>query len=128
MTRFAFDHVHLRSPDPDVTGQWFEDHLEAKRVRRVEGPNSLRVILDLGGLNLFIDRVPAGTPSVPPAPFLGIEHLALAVKGIDALVEELRGKDVRIVMEPNNPNPTTRIAFIEGPENVRVELLERSAA
>lgn len=128
MTRFAFDHVHLRSPDPDATGQWFVDVLEAKPVRRVEGPNSLRVILDLGGLNLFIDRVPAGTPSVPPAPFLGIEHLALAVTGVDAIIEDLRGKGVRIVIEPNNPNPTTRIAFIEGPENVRVELLERKPA
>ena len=126
MSRFAFDHVHLRSPDPDVTGAWFTDNLEAVHVRRQEGPGSLRVVLDLGGLNLFIDRVPASTPGVPPAPFLGIEHLALAVKGIDAIVEELRGKGVRIVMEPNNPNPTTRIAFIEGPENVRVELLERS--
>ncbi|WP_424136824.1 VOC family protein [Roseomonas chloroacetimidivorans] len=126
MTRFAFDHVHLRSPDPDATGAWFVEMLEAKQVRRLEGPNSLRVILDFGGLNLFIERVPPNTPSPPPAPFMGIEHLALAVKGIDAIVEELRGKGVRIVMEPNNPNPTTRIAFIEGPENVRVELLERS--
>jgi len=128
MSRFAFDHVHLRSPDPDATGAWFVQVLEAKQIRRQEGPGSLRVVLDLGGLNLFIDRVPAETPGVPPAPFLGIEHLALAVTGIDALVEELRGKGARIVMEPNNPNPTTRIAFLEGPENVRVELLERKSA
>ncbi|MCR0981761.1 VOC family protein [Roseomonas populi] len=126
MPQFAFDHVHLRSPDPDVTGAWFVDHLGAVHVRRQEGPSSLRVVLDLGGLNLFVDRVPGDTPSPPKAPFMGIEHLALAVKGIDAVVEELRGKGVRIVVEPNNPNPTTRIAFIEGPENVRVELLERS--
>jgi lactoylglutathione lyase len=126
--QFAFDHVHLRSPDPDATAAWFVDALEAKQVRRQEGPTSLRVVLDLGGLSLFIDRVPAGTHGTPPAPFLGIEHLALAVTGIDAVVEELRAKGVRIVMEPNNPNPTTRIAFLEGPENVRVELLERSPA
>ncbi|MFC7734900.1 VOC family protein [Roseomonas sp. GCM10028921] len=127
MTRFTFDHVHLRSPDPDATGAWFVDHFEAKHLRRQEGPASLRVVVDLGGLHLFIDRVPESTPSPPPAPFQGIEHLALAVTGIDAIVEELRGKGVRIVVEPNNPNPTTRIAFVEGPENVRVELLERSA-
>ena len=126
MTRFAFDHVHLRSPDPDATAAWFVESFEARHVRRQETPTSLRVVLDLGGLNLFIDRVPEGTPSVPPAPFLGIEHLALAVTGIDAVVEELRAKGVRIVIEPNNPNPTTRIAFVEGPERVRVELLERA--
>jgi catechol 2,3-dioxygenase-like lactoylglutathione lyase family enzyme len=126
MTRFAFDHVHLRSPDPDATGAWFVDHLEAKPKGRVEGPTSLRVMLELGGLNLFIDRVPATTPGTPPAPFLGIEHLAVAVTGIDEIIEEMRGEGVRVVVDPYDIRPGTRIAFIEGPENVRVELLERS--
>jgi len=122
---FTFDHVHLRSPDPDATGAWFTGMLGARHVRRQEGTDSLRVVLDLGGLNLFIERVPASTPGTPPAPFLGIEHLALAVTGIDAVVEEIRAKGGRVVVEPRDANPTTRIAFLEGPENVRVELLER---
>ena len=125
MTRFAFDHVHLRSPDPDATAAWFTDHLEARPKARNEGPSGLRVVLDLGGVDLFIDRVPAATPGTPPAPFLGIEHLALAVTGIDAVVEAMRGQGVRITTEPFDIRPGTRIAFIEGPESVRVELLER---
>ena len=126
MSRFAFDHVHLRSPDPDATAAWFVEHLTAEPKGRNEGPTSLRVMLDLGGVNVFIDRVPASTPANPPAPFLGIEHLALTVSGIDAIIEDLRAKGVRVVMEPNDVRPGTRIAFIEGPENVRVELLQRS--
>ncbi|WP_043836082.1 VOC family protein [Muricoccus aerilatus] len=126
MARFAFDHVHLRSPDPDATAAWFVEHLTAEKKGRNEGPTSLRVTLDLGGVDIFIDRVPATTPGNPPAPFLGIEHLAVTVKGIDAVIEEMRSKGVRVVMEPNDVRPGTRIAFIEGPENVRVELLERS--
>lgn len=126
MARFAFDHVHLRSPDPDATAAWFVEHLTAEQKARNEGPTSLRVTLDLGGVNVFIDRVPATTPGCPPAPFMGIEHLAVTVKGIDAVIEEMRSKGVRVVVEPNDVRPGTRIAFIEGPENVRVELLERS--
>jgi len=126
MARFAFDHIHLRSPDPDATAAWFVEHLTAEQTGRNEGPTSLRVILDLGGVNIFIDRVPATTPGNPPAPFLGIEHLAVTVTGIDAVIEEMRSKGVRVVVEPNDVRPGTRIAFIEGPENVRVELLERS--
>ena len=126
MARFAFDHVHLRSPDPDATAAWFVEHLTAEQKGRNEGPASLRVTLDLGGVDVFIDRGPAATPSCPPAPFLGIEHLAVTVKGIDAVIEGMRSKGVRVVVEPNDVRPGTRIAFIEGPENVRVELLERS--
>jgi catechol 2,3-dioxygenase-like lactoylglutathione lyase family enzyme len=126
MPRFTFDHIHLRSPDPDATGRWYVETLEARQVGRMEGTGSLRVTLDLGGLAVFIDRVPAGTAFPPPTPFLGVEHLALAVTAIDAVVEELRGKGVRIVTEPTSPRPGVRIAFIEGPERVLIELLERS--
>ena len=125
MSRFAFDHVHLRSPDPDATAAWFVEHFDCAQKGRNEGPSSLRVMLDLGGVNVFIDRVPASTPGNPPAPFLGIEHLAVAVTGIDAIIEEMRAKGVRVVVEPNDVRPGTRIAFVEGPENVRVELLQR---
>ena len=126
MTRFAFDHIHLRSPDPDATAAWFTENLEAPQKARNEGPSSLRVVLDFGGVDLFIDRVPAATPGTPPAPFLGIEHLAVAVTGIDAIVEAMRARGVRITTAPFDIRPGTRIAFIEGPENVRVELLERT--
>ena len=126
MSRFAFDHLHLRSPDPDATAAWFVEHLDCAKKGRNEGPSSLRVMLDFGGVDIFIDRVPASTPGNPPAPFLGIEHLAVAVSGIDTIIEEMRAKGVRVVMEPNDVRPGTRIAFVEGPENVRVELLQRS--
>jgi hypothetical protein len=38
---------------------------------------------------------------------------------------ELRTKDVKFLMEPTVINPTTRICFIEAPDGVSVELLER---
>ena len=34
-------------------------------------------------------------------------------------------KDVKFLMEPTVINPTTRICFIEAPDGVSVELLER---
>ena len=43
----------------------------------------------------------------------------------DALCAELRTKDVKFLMEPTVINPTTRICFIEAPDGVSVELLER---
>ena len=40
-------------------------------------------------------------------------------------VEELRSKGAEIVVEPHEIRPGVKIAFVRGPENVRIELLER---
>ncbi|WP_426958887.1 VOC family protein [Muricoccus radiodurans] len=126
MPKLTLDHVHLRSPDPEATGRWYETVLEARRTAPTD-PKSGRVTVAVGGLNIFIDRVPAETAGTPPAPFLGLEHLAFTVQGIDAAVEAMRAQGVTIQNGPLDVRPGVRIAFIVGPENVLIELLERTA-
>ena len=45
---------------------------------------------------------------------------------LDAL-PQLKAKGVVFTMEPNTIRPGVRIAFLRAPENVSIELLERSA-
>ena len=33
MPTFTFDHVHLRTPDPEATAQWFERMFGAEIIR-----------------------------------------------------------------------------------------------
>ena len=128
MARFKSDHLHLRSPSPEAAARFYVEVLEATEVTRQKNGEALRIILDLGGLPLYIDQVPASTVSAPPAPFIGIEHIGLAVTGLDEIVAELKGKGVRFLAETSSPRPGIKITFIEGPDGVRIELLERSAA
>jgi len=46
----------------------------------------------------------------------------------DAFCAGLRAKGVKFSMEPTDINPTTRIAFIDAPDGVSIELLSRKAA
>jgi catechol 2,3-dioxygenase-like lactoylglutathione lyase family enzyme len=56
----------------------------------------------------------------------GVDHFGMRVRGdFDAFCAELRGKGVEFSMEPTDFNPTTRIAFINAPDGVSVELLNR---
>ncbi len=125
--QITLDHVHLRSPDPEATGAWYERLMGGTRTTPTD-PKTGRVVVVLGGLSLFIDRVPADTPAPPPAPFLGLEHLAFTVVGINAEVERLRAAGVTIQNGPLDVRPGVRIAFLYGPENVLIELLERTTA
>jgi catechol 2,3-dioxygenase-like lactoylglutathione lyase family enzyme len=81
----------------------------------------------LGGLRLLIDEVPSETQPAPRPLFIGIEHIGLQVQNLDEAAAKLRAKGAQFLMEPNSPRPGLRIAFVQGPDSIRIELLERSA-
>ncbi len=124
MAAFTFDHIHLRSPDPEATAAFYQRVFGAE-IR----PGPQRIDIKLGGQAIFVSPVnePA-TGEAPSAPYRGLEHIGLAVKDIDAVVAEMKAKGVTFTMEPTTIRPGVRIAFLRGPENVSIELLERSAA
>lgn len=127
MAKFGFDHIHLRSPDPEATATWFERMLGAEVIRSMPGGKS-RIDLKLGGQDIFIAQTD-GTVAAPPAsPYQGLDHFGLIVEGLDAAAAELKAKGVEFTMEPKQARPGVRIAFIKGPQNISIELLERSAA
>jgi lactoylglutathione lyase len=118
----TWDHVHLRSPDPEATAAWLEDILGGEIIR---GPG--RIDVKLGGANVFIAPVTAGggvnTP--PVTPYQGLDHFGLTVKDIDAVAAEIKAKGVEFTKEPTTIRPGVRICFIRGPQGISIELLER---
>jgi catechol 2,3-dioxygenase-like lactoylglutathione lyase family enzyme len=128
MAEYRCDHVHLRSADAESAARFYTDMFGAQPVFRRMVDGMLRIALDLSGLTLFIDQVPAGTPTAPRPPFIGIEHICLAVKGLDEAAAELRRKGVAFVVEPRELRPGVRYAFIEAPDGIRLELIDRSGA
>ena len=127
MPRFGFDHIHLRRPDPEATARWYERMLGAEVIRTTQDGKP-RIDLKIGGQSIFIAQAEDGTVGAPPdSPHQGLDHFGLIVAqgGLDAVAAELKAKGVRFTLEPKEARPGLRIAFIRGPENVAIELLER---
>jgi lactoylglutathione lyase len=123
---YKWDHIHLRSPDPEATAAWFERMLGAQVIRStVDGKP--RIDLKLGGADVFIMPVGPGDPVNPPpvTPYQGLDHFGLTVSGVDAVAAELKAKGVAFTMEPRTIRPGLRICFLRGPQGVSIELLER---
>ena len=118
----TWDHVHLRSPDPEATAGWLENVLGGEIVR---GPG--RIDVRLGGANIFIAKVEPGDPvnAPPTTPYQGLDHFGLTVKDIDAVAAEIKAKGVEFTREPTTIRPGVRICFIRGPQGISIELLER---
>ena len=102
---YTWDHIHLRSPDPEATAAWFERMLGAQVIRStVEGKP--RIDLKLGGADVFIMPVAPGDPvnPAPVTPYQGLDHFGLQVSGIDAVAAELRAKGAEFTMDvPDHP-------------------------
>ena len=124
MPQLAFDHIHLRCPNPEATAVWFEEKLGAKVLRTMQ-MGKPRVDLKLGGIDIFLLPEGEGAAGAPNAPYLGIDHFGFSVTGLDAYVAGLKAKGVTFTMEPTTPRPGIRICFIRGPENISIEILER---
>lgn len=129
MAHFTFEHIHLRSPDPEATAAFYETMFGAEVIRSVVG-GAPRIDLKLGGMDVFIAPAAPGSDvaAAPGHPHLGLDHIGLHVREIDAVVAALKAKGAVFTMEPNTIRPGLRIAFLRGPEDVSIELLERSPA
>lgn len=122
---FTFDHMHIRVPDPDKTADWFGRVFGAEVIRTMQHGQP-RVDVKLGGAFIFIAPCGGNTNANPPNPYQGLDHFGLTVKGIDAVVADLKTKGVTFTVEPHEVRPGTRIAFLKTPDGVLIELLERS--
>jgi len=130
MAEFAYDHVHLRSPNPDETAAYYERMFGAQIIKSVMSNGIERTDMNLGGVMVFIAQVPEGAElsNKREGSFVGLDHLGLRVTNIDAVCDELKAKGAEFTVEPKTIRPGVRIAFVRGPQNVLIELLDREAA
>lgn len=120
--QLTWDHVHIRTPDPDATARWFAEMLGAEIV-----PSPARIDVRLGGNSIFLTPVSAGDGinPAPVTPYQGLDHFGLAVQGLDALVADLKAKGVQFSEDVRQVRPGLRVCFIRGPHGISIELLER---
>ena len=128
MPAYTYDHIHLRSRDPMSTARYYQNMFDAKIIESVQSDGQPRVDLDVNGLAIFIARVPPDA-AVPPGlrdPHLGLDHFGFRVENLDEAVAELKRRGAEFVVEPRTIRPGVRVAFVRAPDDVRIELLERS--
>jgi catechol 2,3-dioxygenase-like lactoylglutathione lyase family enzyme len=126
-TSLTFDHVHLVAKDPQATADWYVDKLGGKIARSLEVKGAPQLYVSFGGFIVIVrGQRPAELAEAKPGLQWGVDHFGVRVKGdFDGFCEGLRKKGVRFGLDPTDFNPTTRIAFIDAPDGVSVELLNR---
>ncbi len=118
---FKINHLHFKTPDPTKTAQWYIDTLGATVVSKTEGADGSPFYrLDLHGVPMNVTAWVAGQQLEQ---HYGLEHVALDTDDFDNVRQRLKDQGARILEERTRPNGG-RLAFFEGPEGVRLEILE----
>jgi catechol 2,3-dioxygenase-like lactoylglutathione lyase family enzyme len=122
-----FDHLHIKSHDPRKTARWWADHFDAQLLPEFDAGGALFAPVMIGSVKLNISSPgPADAERMPPGDACvryGLEHLALFTDDLDADLARLRAQGLEVYDQRDSPD--SRIAFVETPEGVRVELMQR---
>ncbi len=125
----AFDHIHVIAKDPQAAANWYVDKLGGKLVKSGEVRGAPQLYLSFGDAFVIVRGQRPGELAKDKSNLeWGADHFGFQVKGeFDSFCAELRAKGVTFSMEPTDINPATRIAFINAPDGVSIELLSRKA-
>ena len=123
----AFDHVHLVSRDPHEAASWYVQKLGGQITRSLDLRGAPQIYVSLGGFIVIIrGQRTAETANEKPGLQWGVDHFGMRVKGdFDGYCNSLKDKGVAFSLEPTDFNMSTRIAFIQAPDGVSIELLNR---
>ncbi|HEY1308075.1 MAG TPA: VOC family protein [Vicinamibacterales bacterium] len=118
--KLGLHHIVLSTADPAAELAWFASSFGGK-VTKAQG--------GLDGINYGGVWVLAKKGSTEPSAGHAIDHIGFRPVDVDASVAALKTKNVKVTTEPRPltlPSGTSmRLAFIEGPGGVRIELVQR---
>ena len=114
----SLNHVHLKTPDPKKTAQFYIDTLGATKIADV---GDIGVRLDLHGLTLNVTKhIEAQTRDQK----YGIEHIAIDADDIQGMIDSLKSNGAKI-LEETSVSGDRRVGFFEGPDGVQLEFIEK---
>ena len=122
VTEYSFHHIHHEAADVDVAAAFYVANfggLIIERAKRDGGWEAARV--QVGGCVINItDRAAC---EVGLRTFRGFDHIGIHTSDFDDTMSALRANGVNVYVEPFSPRPGVRIAFINGPDDVKIEVL-----
>jgi catechol 2,3-dioxygenase-like lactoylglutathione lyase family enzyme len=111
-------HVHIKTRDPKQTTQFYIENLGATLLADM-GARGSRV--SLGGLQLNITPI---IDTQKREQHYGVEHLAVDTDDYAGTLAKFRANGVQ-VLEELPPTNGRRVGFLQAPDGVQIEVIER---
>ena len=127
MPKYARDHIHLRSRNPEAAVQFYHDMFGAEIVETTQTDGRPRIDVEIDGLTICIAQAlpDQDLAHAPDRRYIGLDHFGLQVEDLAEAAADLRRRGAEFISEPRQLRPGLKIAFVRGPDDVRIEILER---
>ena len=128
MPNYWYDHIHLISPDQVKTAQFYQSMFGAELIETRQMADGRTIVeLSLNGSRVLVMNPTNQSKSdTQPGAGYGIDHFGIGTDDLEAAVEDLKAKGVEFTVGIRESRPGVKISFLLGPENVLIELLERT--
>lgn len=127
MPEYTYHHVHLISHDAMAAGKYYKKMFGAE-ITESKGANGLpRCDMNVGGQTILISTDPelkGGQSKGGPNQQLGLDHIGLRVDDMESAAIELKELGAEFSLEPRDIGSNVKIAFVRGPDNVPIELVQ----
>ena len=126
---YRINHIHLKSPDPRKTAEWYVRAFDFEITgdeTRVFGDRFIRCKSADGGVNVNISgaRTNERLGNGDAIAHHGLEHFGFDSVDVQADITRLTGLGAKLLEGPINLPNGGRIAFLQGPDDTRLELVE----
>lgn len=129
---FAINHIHLKASDPGKTAEWWVQAFNFTIVRDFVRESGDRFIActSENGVTVNISGAQDGQTLGPgdAGVHAGLEHFGLDSEDLEADIERLTALGATLLEPPREAAPGVRICFLQAPDDVRIELIERSSS
>lgn len=124
---WQYDHTHFKCSDQDKTAAFFKENFGGKEVARFEVNGMQIITLDIGGCwyNFSPKRANETIDNTTGTVRYGAYHVAFKTTDLEAEAAKMKARGVKFTQDVKPLNPTGKFAFIEGPDGISIELLQR---
>ena len=136
----VIDHIHLISRDAHAAAQWYCDIFDGEIIRVQETLRGApQVDVKVNGLTIVIRGQRPGEAPAETRPMRhfdaysshdewGIDHFGFTYRGdLRAFCDKLKGKGVRMAVEPWEFKPGLVLCYVAAPDGVSIEIVQSAA-
>ena len=125
----ALDHLHIFSGNVSAAAQYFEDIFGARETSREHVRGLLVVRVNVQGLTLTLMEAAAGADQMAVGKGnRGLDHFCFLVSDLEGTVAGMKDKGATFSVQPRLAPNGAKIAFVNGPDGIIIELKEWTRA
>ncbi len=122
----GLDHIHVICGNVEEAVKYFEKVFDGWETSRGEVRGYPMIRMEVKGVPISVMGTDAKAGRlVPGKGDRGLDHFGFRVKELEKTVEDLKKRGAKFSVGPSVSTAGVKFAFVEGPEGIRIELVER---